>query len=270
MRKSTIAIACLVVLFGGCAAQQNGVANGGSAANLQKFAAAKAAETAKCNDPNYLFLTPQACVSECHFYGSPAWTTTNDGLVNRGLFVADSFSRQSFAASPFTLTGDKDACLRDCKVNGTAVQACKTLGDWHPDAVIRHFVDVPYINDAGMHRTSWQKEVKPTFNPAYSNQGLIVAIANSGGDVGTTQPLDNMTGNAEFALGQLTSRPMIVASLNALSQAMGQHGPVNMTANLSLAQSFQSVPMKSYGKNPAGVQWPITFDGNITVDQSVN
>lgn len=273
MKKPMLALISVaaITIMSGCASQQQaGVANGGSLSNLKKFAKENAAIIAKCDDPKYLFLTPDACQDKCPYMGSPAWSSTADLGVNRGLFMGDSFTTFNHGAQPLHLIGTQQEiqnCIRECKVNTQAIQDCKDRGFWHPDKIIRHYQDVQLISNADQ---SYRQELQPTFDPDYYNQRIIVAIKNSGGDIGSVVPTDRITSASEAIIAKLVNRPMIVSTLNALGQALGRSDVIHMTAGFSMAQSFQASPIKSYNKNPAGVQWPITFDGNISVDQSVN
>lgn len=271
MKKPMLALISVAAILSGCASQQQaGVANGGSLSNLKKFAKEDAAILAKCDDPKYLFLTPDACQDKCPYMGSPAWSSQVDLGVNRGLFMGDSFTTFNHGAQPLHLVGTQQEiqnCIRECKVNTQAIQDCKNRGFWHPDKIIRHYQDVQLISNADQ---SYRQELQPTFDPDYYNQRIIVAIKNSGGDIGSVVPTDRITSASEAIIAQLVNRPMIVSTLNALGQALGRRDVIHMTADFSIAQSFQAYPIKSYNKNPAGVQWPITFDGNISVDQSVN
>jgi hypothetical protein len=181
--------------------------------------------------------------------------------------MADHLVNTEHAADPFHLVGDKEGCLRDCKVNSAQVQACKDEGYWHPDQTIRHY---RYITSAANMDVSFKVEAPPTFDPAYSNQSIVVAIANEGGNVGLSGPLDSMTASIDSTADAISSKPIAVSTLNALQQALGKSGEVHLTLPTQVARSFADHPIHSFNKNPYGVQWPMTFDGNITIDRSVN
>jgi len=269
MKRHIIAMARLATLglLAGCPTVQNGVADGGDINNIKRIIAENKVRAAECNDPQRLFITPDKCTSECIAFGAPEWVSTINLPVNHGLFLGDHLVNSTHAAIPFHLIGDKQSCLRDCKVNAAEVQACKNEGFWHPDKIIRHFRSIPSYSNTD---ASYKVEAQPTFDPAYSNQAIIVAIANEGGNVGISGALDSMTASIQENAAMVATRPVVVSTINALSQALGKSGEVHLTLPVQISRSFISNPIHTFNKNPGGVQWPMTFDGNITVDQSVN
>jgi hypothetical protein len=269
MKRPIIALACLtaVGLLAGCETVQNGVANGGDLGNIKRMIAENKVRAAECNDPQRLFLTPDKCTSECIAVGSPEWVSTINLPVSQGYFLGDRLVSSTKAAIPFHLIGDKKSCLQDCKVNTAQVQACKNEGFWHADKIIRHYRYLTSYSNTDAH---YKVEAQPTFDPAYSNQSIVVAIANEGGDVGMSGPLDSMTASIQATADMVASRPIAVSALNALAQALGRSGEVHLTLPVQTSRSFIEHSIHTLNKNPSGVQWPMTFDGNIIVDQSIN
>lgn len=269
MNKKLLALSAIAFALAGCASpEQTGVANGGDAANVGKIQAAaekqEAATLRQCQSAEWLFVNPQTCVSRCHVTGSPAWTQMLD-VGDVGLFgsTTDRFVTTNFPADPLHLIGDQDACLQSCRVNQSSVAYCQNKGAWHPDVAIRPTRQLPYYSSPGrMYRVP----IQPYFDPAYKNQQIIVAMSSVSG----SGPSDEIVVQEQVLISRLTNKPVILASLNALGQALGMHEEVGLNVPISNARSFQVAPIKTLNKNPPGVQWPTPFDGNIVVDQSVN
>lgn len=207
------------------------------------------AEEAACTNPHLLFQ-PDGCYQFCTAVAAPAEAPR---LVSSGVY--GFFTPAQRGTAP-TLT-DANECLSQCRVNTRFVAQCQTDGAWHPNETVEHSAD-GNLTGLATYRV---------YDSFYDYQRLAEALGAAERQRDGEQQADGVQLEVQ---AQVQDMPTVLRIDEAMRLATPGAQLWQPAVPVQLAHAIQDTPANTVNRNPAGVQWQQTFDGNVTVDQQVN